>query len=227
VTSSKSSSPLIIDGGWLLYQVTSFTGFETYGDIANEYLRLVPKPEQRKVIVVFDGYARSAKDHEHQRRIKAYCSDIAIKSTTVCTVPMKKLFSNSKNKHELIMLLSNVFTEHGIEVHVATDDADTMVANKTLNLSLNEDVEVKAEDTDILCLLVHHFTENHNEIVMTTRNGSHSISKIVNALDANIKRILLFVHSFSGCDTVSSKHGFGKVKILKKAVSFHEEGHLA
>ena len=227
VTSSKSSSPSIIDGGWLLYQVTSFTGFETYGDIANAYLRLVPKPEQRKVIVVFDGYARSTKDHEHQRRIKAYCSDIAIKSTTVCTVPMKKLFSNSKNKHELIMLLSNVFTEHGIEVHVATDDADTMVANKTLNLSLNEDVEVKAEDTDILCLLVHHFTENHNEIVMTTRNGSHSISKIVNALDANIKRILLFVHSFSGCDTVSSIHGFGKVKILKKAVSFHEEGHLA
>ena len=101
-----------------------------------------------------------------------------------------------------------------------------MVASKALNLSFTEDVEVKAEDTDILCLLIHHFTENHNEIVMTTRNGSHSISKIVNALDANIKRILLFVHSFSGCDTVSSIHGFGKVKILKKVVSFHEEGHL-
>ena len=79
------------------------------------------------MIVVFDGYARSTKDHEHQRRIKAYCSDIAIKSITVCTVPMKKLFSNSMNKYELIKLLSNVFTEHGIEVHVATDDADTMV----------------------------------------------------------------------------------------------------
>ena len=43
------------------------------------------------------------------------------------------------------MLLSNVFTEHGIEVHVATDDADTMVASKALNLSFNEDVEVKAQ----------------------------------------------------------------------------------
>ena len=66
---------------------------------------------------------------------------------------MEKLFSNSKNKHELIKLLSYVFTEHGMEVLVATDDADTMVANKALNLSLNEDVEVKAKDTDILCLL--------------------------------------------------------------------------
>ena len=37
VTSSNPSSPLIIDGGWLLYQITSFTGFETYGDIDNEY----------------------------------------------------------------------------------------------------------------------------------------------------------------------------------------------
>ena len=106
--------------------------------------------------------------------------------------------------YKVIKLLSNVFTEHVIEVHLATDDADTMVASKALNLSFTEDVEVKAEDTDILCLLIHHFTENHNEIVMTTRNGSHSISKIVNALDANIKHILLFVHSFSGCDTVSS-----------------------
>ena len=48
---------------------------------------------------------------------------------------LKKLFKNSKNKHELIKLLSYVFTEHGIEVHVATDDADTMVASKALNLS--------------------------------------------------------------------------------------------
>ena len=39
------------------------------------------------------------------------------------------LFSNSKNKHELIKLLSYVFTGHGIEVNVATDDADTMVAS--------------------------------------------------------------------------------------------------
>ena len=41
---------------------------------------------------------------------------------------------------------SYVFTEHRIEVNVATDDADTMVASKAMNLSLNEDFEIKAED---------------------------------------------------------------------------------
>ena len=41
---------------------------------------------------------------------------------------------------------SYVFTEHRIEVNVSTDDADTMVASKAMNLSLNEDFEIKAED---------------------------------------------------------------------------------
>ena len=70
-----------------------------------------------------------------------------------------------------------------------------MLANKVVNLSLYGQVK-KEEDTVILCLLIHHYTENHNEIVMTTRNGSHFISKIVNALDANIKHILLFIIIF-------------------------------
>ena len=76
----------------------------------------------------------------------------------------EKLFTNSKNKNELIKLLPYVFTEHGIDVHVASDNADTMVASKALNLSLNEYVEVKAEDTDILYLLIHHFSENHKKL---------------------------------------------------------------
>ena len=62
---------------------------------------------------------------------------------------------------------------------------------------------------------------------MTTRNGSHSVTKIVNALDVNIKRILLLIHSFSGCDTVSSMAVCmdlvnGKMTILKMAVSTNE-----
>ena len=45
VISSNPSSSLIIDGRRLMYQMTSCTGFETCGDIANEYLKIFPKPE--------------------------------------------------------------------------------------------------------------------------------------------------------------------------------------
>ena len=64
---------------------------------------------------------------------------------------MKRLLANSNNKIELIKLLCNVFTQNGIEVDVADDDADTMVVAKALNQSLLGKVEVKAEDMDILC----------------------------------------------------------------------------
>ena len=79
-----------------------------------------------------------------------------------------------------------------IEVCRARDDADTMVANKALNISLVivSNVDVKAEDTDMLCLLVHHFNpERHNNIIIATKWGTFSIHEIVNQWDE--KAILL------------------------------------
>ena len=69
-------------------------------------------------------------------------------------------------------------------VDQAVDDADTHIVSRTLNLALNNDVELKAEDTDILCLLIHHFNAEHqNNIIFTTKTGSFSIRGIVNSLD--------------------------------------------
>ena len=224
----NSTIPLLIDGGWLLHQITSFAGCETYRDVANLYLKLLlPRYKDRHVVVVFDGYRRSTKDNEHQRRCHNYCADISIKGSTVCSIPMKRLLANSNNKLELIKLLSNIFTEKGIEVHAADDDADTVIVAKALNLSLQGKIEIKAEDTDILCLLVHHFGDHNNDIIINTASGSYSIDKISQALDPSLKKMLLFIHSFSGCDTVSSIFGFGKEIVLKKAAKLNEEGHLS
>ena len=69
VTSVIDNIPLIIDGGWLLHQISSFIGFPPYGDVDDKYLGLLlPKYAQGEVTVVFDGYARSTKSHEHQLR---------------------------------------------------------------------------------------------------------------------------------------------------------------
>ena len=182
VTSSNFTTPLVIDGGWFLYQLNSFQGCHNFEGVAKEYLKLIPK--NREVVVIFDGYAPSTKDHEHHRRVKAHSSDMSIKNSTPCTVTMKRLLSNSHNKNELIHLLCNVFEEHCIGVDQAVDDADTHIVSRTLNLALNNDVELKAEDTDILCLLIHHFNAEHqNDIIFTTKTGSFSIRGIVNSLD--------------------------------------------
>ena len=39
--------------------------------------------------------------------------------------------------------------------------------------------------------------------------------------------MLLFIHSFLGCDTVSSIIGFGKEVLLKKAAAINEEVDLS
>ena len=69
VTSVNDNVPFIMDGGWRLCKISSFTNCPTYGNVANESLGLLPhKYGQRKVTVLLDGYARSTKDHEHQLR---------------------------------------------------------------------------------------------------------------------------------------------------------------
>ena len=43
LTTNSSKSPLIINGGWLLHQLSSFKGCETFDNVAQEYLKLIPK----------------------------------------------------------------------------------------------------------------------------------------------------------------------------------------
>ena len=74
----------------------------------------------------------------------------------------------------------------------ACNDADTLIANKTLEMSFHGDVKLKAEDTDIVCLLVNHFdSEHHNDIYLTTKKGTYSVREITSHLDHKEKEILL------------------------------------
>ena len=207
------NTKLIIDGGWLLYQC-SFTPGETFGSIAHKYVTYV-KNFQKDVSIVFDGYQSSPKDHDHKRRATSFSSNMIISHNTPCTISKARLLANSHNKSQLILLLSTVFTSNGIEVLIADDNADTLIVKTAIRHGQIKDVEVRAEDTDVLCLLIHHCLTAKNKVFITTSDGAHSINKIrENLTDTELKHLLIS-HSFSGCDTVSSIYGFGKVKVFK------------
>jgi hypothetical protein len=66
-----------------------------------------------------------------------------------------------------------------------------MVANKALNMSpvIVSYVDVKAEDTDMLCLLVHHFhPERHKNIIIATKWGAFSIHENMKSSFSEKKR---------------------------------------
>ena len=75
-------------------------------------------------------------------------------------------------------------------------------------------VEVVAEDTDILVMLLHHVTRAPREILLRTKGYIYSIQDIHDALTEREREIVLFIHSFCGCDTVSSIYWQSKVGLL-------------
>ena len=59
----------------------------------------------------------------------------------------------------------------------------------------------------------------HKEIKILTSKGHHIVNEIVNNLTPDGKLWILFCHSFSGCDTVSSIFGLSKEKFYQKICS--------
>ena len=77
-------------------------------------------------------------------------------------------------------------------------------------------VEVIAEDTDILVLLIHHVTTENKQVTLRTRAGHYSIQDIQASLTDLQRARILFIHAFSGRDTVSSIFRQGKVGLFQK-----------
>ena len=77
-----------------------------------------------------------------------------------------------------------------------------------LRYSLLGNVGVVAEDVDILVILIHHFdVDIYKELKMLTSKGHYSVNEIVNNSNPDVKLWILFCHSFSSGDTVSSIFG--------------------
>ena len=224
--SSCSGSSLVIDGGWLVHMIPWKTN-QLFADIVKSYVNFVKHlANGRRCVVVFDGYGNSPKDHEHRRRMKngSGAIQVILDANKICTMTKQKFLSCTKNKEQFITLLcTDLAHVEGIETCVAQDDCDTLIVKKALELGQTMPVDVRAEDTDVLVMLIHHMPKSPNDIHMCTKAGSYSISSIRKELNEVERERLLFIHSFSGCDTVSSIYRQSKVGLLKKLCEMNEE----
>ena len=145
---------LVIDGGWLLYMV-KWEQQQTWQEIANSYLNYVHHLGHcsQKIIVVFDGYSRSPKDHDHIQRTKNSCCDLKIRPDMAHWTPRAKFLDNTHNKRELIHLLSSTFRKHHITVKQCDNDANTSIVREALAAASDCYVEVSNICVCILLLL--------------------------------------------------------------------------
>ena len=164
--------------------------------------------------VVFDGYESSTKDHDHRRRRKLFCHDMKMQLNNIPYASKDKFISNAKNKTELSDALNTV----GISTICCKDDADTSIVKSALQSAKENLVEVRAEDADVLIMLVHHITPQHHFVFFTTTKGTFNINQIKQSLTQPEQRLLMLLHAFTGCDTVSSIYGFNKGKLFKNLV---------
>ncbi len=215
----------VLDGGALLHKV-KWKKHSTYKEITKHYVNYV-RTKYGSCCIVFDGYDQgpSIKDHEHVRRVHKACADIQLAESTRASVDQQIFLSNMKNKSQFITLLSHCLRADGQIVNNSTGDADTMVVASALQFaSQGNATTVVADDTDVLILLMYHWKENMADVYFLSeaRNSQKKgllVWKIHNLVmeagEAVIPHIL-FVHAWSGCDTVSAIFGQGKTNLLKK-----------
>ena len=137
----------------------------------------------------------------------------------VAHVVQETFLSNKGNKNQFILLLSHYLVSDGRTVHTSTGDADTMIVSCALEIANNGmEVNVVADDTDVLILLMYHWRKTMSDVYFLSepkraqKKGLKvwSISDLITKAGGLVTSHFLYIHAWSGCDTTSATFGHGK-----------------
>ena len=211
----------IMDGGFLIHKV-KWTLHQSFSSIMDNYVKYIKNNYGNICTVVFDGYeSLTTKASERNRRDKHKASaDVYFNENMSLKISQEKFLSNTKNKNNIIKMLQNKLTNAGIHSKQCKADADRTIVTTAIEIAKTSDrtVVVVSEDTDVL-VLVTALTPSNSEIffIKPARPNkgeelysSKSLSHIPSILEN-----ILFLHAFTGCDTVSATSNQGKTKFLK------------
>lgn len=209
----------VIDGGFLLHRVKWSLG-STFTSICQQYVTYVKKHYGHEITVVFDGYTdvNSTKRAEQKRKGKK-SADINFELHMKVTVQQDQFLSNENNKTRLINLLSQQMIDAGIEIQVAAGDADTSIVRCAIDKApLHRTVAVVGEDVDLLVLLIALSPATNNIFFIKPGRGKAEtqIFSSQELQQLEFSDSILFLHSFSGCDTTSAMFRKGKTTIVKQ-----------
>ena len=238
-TSPSGERMRIVDGGWLLHYIQWKRN--TYQEVLEQYSLYLTR-QFGQCIVVFDGYPElTTKDHEHQRRKsdRLSAATIELNPSRRQYKDQEAFFANIANKVGFIAMLTDHLQANGHIVKQAQADANTLIVSTALDFAKNQQtVEVIANDTDILIMLLYHWQVDMANIFIHKVTGGarrklvgpstiHSVQDVSSKVDPVIKNNILFIHAWSGCDTTSSTFGHSKTKLMKALAKDHSIQEIA
>ena len=230
ITEKPNSMPLhdkqvVLDGGALLHKI-SWPKSVTYKSIFEMYVQYVLR-KYKNAIVVFDGYSGepSTKDSAHARRGSSMTGpDVVLDENNKVCLKKELFLSNYKNKQQFLKMLGVHLSKAGCTIHHARGDADCLIVQKAIESAQVKPTVLVADDTDLLCLLLHHAHGSLKQLSFAPAPKSTSkkpariwdIQHARSRIGADLCKDLLFLHAFSGCDTTSRLYGIGKGKFVTK-----------
>ena len=118
-------------------------------------------------------------------------------------------------------MLGDELTKTGITVNHASGDDDLPIVHAALEAAKDYPMVLIGEDTDLLVLALHHFTNEKALYFTYEPTQSQQLAEVWNIGYANrilgkICHGILVIHNFSGCDTTSRIHSVRKPAVLEK-----------
>ncbi|GFW13738.1 uncharacterized protein TNCV_2105621 [Trichonephila clavipes] len=216
----------VIDGGMLLHRCRWQLN-ETFQMICEHYVRYLKKYYNNNTYVVFDGYKKDGiKSAERNRRaLKSKCADIEFDENMPLKVTQDKFSSNNKNKSRLIEISRIKLADNNMFACQAESDADKLIVDTAINLEENNFVIV-SEDIDVLVILTALVNEDREKYFLKPSKGEvqqkiFSSRRLKETLP-KCKEHILFLHTFTGCDTTSAFFNKGKIKFAKNFEKIHD-----
>jgi len=152
------------------------------------------------------------------RRAQKKCYDVEVKEINYYPTTQDRFLSNTNNKCQFIDLISKFLKDDNQNVINCSGDADTTIVKTAINQAVifSKPVVLVADDTDIAIMLLYHWKDNMADIIFYPERlqKGWSMKSITPGL-TTIKDHLLFIHAWSGCDTVSAPwKGEGKFSAI-------------
>ena len=118
--------------------------------------------------------------------------------------------SRDKNKADMIALISTTLIKRTWYVIQSPGDAYVDIVKATVERSRHCTTTLVGDDTDLLILLLH-YSRQDDEIIrfrsdankQSKEHSVYNINLLKETLGDDVWNELLFVHAYSGCDSIS------------------------